>query len=166
MAVEIIPFRRDVDRSAFRCGKPELDTWIEKYAGQSERDNTTRTFLAMEDDTLIGYYATTACELNLDEAASAFGVGKRRYPVPAMLIARLAVGTSAQGRGLGSQLLVDALERLLEVSRSIGFEVVVVDAIDRQASAFYRRFGFTAFQDDDLHLFLTTKSLRLTFAKV
>lgn len=165
MAVEIIPFRRDVDRSAFRCGKPELDTWIERYAGQSERNDTTRTFLAIDDDALVGYYATTACELDLDEAAPAFGVGECRYPVPAMLIARLAVGTSAQGRGLGGRLLVDALGRLLDVSRSIGFEVVVVDAIDHNASAFYRRFGFTAFQDDDLHLFLTTKSLRLTFDK-
>ncbi len=167
MAIEIVPFRREVDRSEFHCGKPELDSWIARYAGQSERNDTTRTFLALEDDdTLIGYYATTACELDLDEAASAFGVGKRRYPVPAMLLARLAVSESAQGQGIGSLLLFDAMERLLEVSLSIGFEVVVVDAIDHDASAFYRRFGFTAFEDDDLHLFLTTKSLRLTFAEL
>lgn len=164
MAVEIVQFRTSVDRTAFRCGKPDLDEWIRQYAGQSERNDTTRTFLALDDDgTLVGYYATTACELDLDEAASAFGVGKRRYPVPAMLIARLAVSESTQGRGIGGILLLDALERLLEVSRSIGFEVVVVDAIDHDASAFYRRFGFTVFEDDDLHLFLTTKSLRLTF---
>ena len=82
-----------------------------------------------------------------------------------MLLAKLAVSESAQGRGVGSLLLFDAMSRLLEVSMSIGFEVIVVDAIDHDASAFYRRFGFTAFEDDDLHLFLTTKSLRLTFAR-
>jgi len=113
MAIEIVPFRREVDRSEFQCGKPELDAWIARYAGQSERNDTTRTFLALEDDdTLIGYYATTACELDLDEAASAFGVGKRRYPVPAMLLARLAVSESVQGRGVGGLLLFDAMERL------------------------------------------------------
>lgn len=65
---------------------------------------------------------------------------------------------------MGSQLLVDALRRLLDVSQSIGFEVVVVDAIDPTASAFYRRYGFTPFEDDKLHLFFTVKDLRLTFA--
>lgn len=164
MAIEIVPFRRDIDRGPFSCGKPNLDRWIKQYAGQSEDRDTTRTFLALEDDdSLVGYYATTACELDLDEAASIFGVGKRRYPVPAMLLARLAVSEEMQGRGIGSILLFDALQRLLDVSHSIGFEVVVVDAIDHDASAFYRRYGFITFQDDDLHLFLTTKTLRLTF---
>jgi len=165
MSVRIIPFSREVDRTSFRCGKPALDEWIEKYAGQSERSDTTRTFLALDElGFLVGYYATKACELDLDEAASVYGVGKRKYPVPAMLIARLAVSEVAQGQGLGGLLLYDALARLVTVSESIGFEVVVVDALDHDASAFYRRYGFAQFQDDDLHLFLTTKSLRLTFA--
>lgn len=164
MSVEIVPFRRSIRRDGFRCGKPDLDEWIERYAGQSERNDTTRTFLALtDDDELVGYYATKAYELDLDDAASVYGVGRRRYPVPAMLIARLAVHEDVQGQGIGSFLLVDALQRLIEVSRSIGFEVVVVDAIDRDASVFYRRSGFTAFEDDELHLFLTTKQLKLTF---
>ncbi|MGC0369043.1 GNAT family N-acetyltransferase [Microbacterium sp. SLBN-111] len=167
MAIEIVPFKRGIDRDKFGCGKPDLDEWIRRYAGQSERNDTTRTFLALEDDDeLVGYYATKACELDLDEASSVYGVGRRRYPVPAMLIARLAVSEQFQGRGVGSVLLFDALHRLVEVSRSIGFEVVVVDAIDHDASAFYRRFGFTAFEDDDLHLFLTTKNLKLTFDSI
>ncbi|MFT4221173.1 MAG: DUF1778 domain-containing protein [Microbacterium sp.] len=132
MNIEIVPFRRTVDRSTFTCGKPDLDEWIQRYASQLERSDTTRTFLALDDDdTLVGYYATTACELDLDDAASAFGVGRRRYPVPAM--------------------------------QSIGFEVVLVDAIDHDASVFHRKLGFTPFEDDELHLFLTTKNLRLTF---
>lgn len=164
MELEIVAFTKSVDRSEFRCGKPDLDDWIRQYAGQSERNDTTRTFLALDSSgALVGYYATRSCELDLDDAASAFGVGKRRYPVPAMLLARLAVSESSQGQGIGGFPLIDALSRLLDVSRSIGFEVVVVDAIDHDASAFYRRYGFKAFEDDDLHLFMTTKSLRLTF---
>jgi predicted N-acetyltransferase YhbS len=86
--------------------------------------------------------------------------------MPAMLLARLAVDVSWQGRGIGKLLLVDALERLLDVSRSVGFEVVVVDAIDADASMFYRRYGFTPFEDHSLRLFMTTKRLRSSFAAV
>ena len=163
--IEIVPFSRDIDRTRFACGKPDLDTWIRQYSRQSEDRDTTRTFLALDEGELVGYFAVRAYELDLNDAASAFGVGKRRYPVPAMLLARLAVAQSAQGKGVGSILLLDALQKLLEVSRSIGFEIVVVDAIDHQASVFYRRFGFVPFEDDPLHLFLTTKSLRLTFSQ-
>lgn len=164
MELEIVAFSKSVDRSEFHCGKTNLDDWIRRYAGQSERNDTTRTFLALNSSgALVGYYATRTYELNLNEAASAFGVGKRRYPVPAMLLARLAVSDSLQGQGIGSILLIDAMARLADVSQSVGFEVVVVDAIDHDASAFYRRSGFTPFEDDDLHLFITTKSLRLTF---
>lgn len=165
--IQIVPFHRDIDRTSFSCGKSDLDAWLKQYSRQSEDRDTTRTFLALDDDDgLVGYYATRAYELDLDDASSAFGVGKRRYPVPAMLLARLAVSQPMQGRGIGSILLFDALQKLLEVSKSIGFEVVVVDAIDQQASVFYRRYGFVPFEDDALHLFLTTKNLRLTFDNV
>ncbi len=65
--------------------------------------------------------------------------------------------------GLGGVLLIDALRRILDASASIGFEVVVVDAIDPAAAAFYGRFGFSRFEDDPLHLFMSMRSLRLTF---
>lgn len=162
--IEIVAFDRSFDRSEFSCGKAGLDEWLQQYAGQSERNNTTRTFLAVEGQRVVGYYATRTLQLDLDEAASAFGVGKRRYPVPAILLARLAVTSRMQGTGLGKHLLVDALVRMVDVSNSVGYEVVVVDAIDHEASTFYRRYGFQPFEDDALHLFMTTKNLHATFA--
>ncbi|WP_400996653.1 GNAT family N-acetyltransferase [Agromyces sp. GXQ0307] len=164
--IEIVQFDRSYDRSAFSCGKEELDDWLRRYAGQSERNNTTRTFLAVEGERIVGYYATRTLQLDLDQAASAFGMGKRRYPVPAILLARLAAAITEQGKGVGKMLLVDALRRMVEVSNSVGYEVIVVDAIDHEASTFYRRYGFQPFEDDALHLFMTTRSLRATFAAV
>lgn len=163
--LELVPFARRYTRAQFSCGKLSLDEWLQQYAGQSESRDTTRTFLAVETETseVIGYYATKTYELDLDEAAAAFGVGNRKYPLPAILLARLAVDQRHQGSGLGKLLLVDALERIAEVSRSVGFELLVVDAIDLDASTFYRRYGFVAFQDDPLHLFLTTRQLRNAF---
>jgi GNAT superfamily N-acetyltransferase len=158
------PFSKSIDRSGFHCGEDELDEWLRTQAGQQEKRGNTRTFLAvdMDDDSLVGYYSTTTYRLELDDAAQAFGVGKRRYPVPAVLLARLAIDRSRQGEGFGHQLLLNALYQIAVASRFIGFEVVVTHAISRDAAVFYRRAGFEPFLDHDLHLFLPVSRLRTT----
>lgn len=85
---------------------------------------------------MVGYYATTAYRLDLDEVAAMYGTGKRAYPIPAVLLARLAVDSSCQGCGLGSKLLLHALGEIAEASRHVGFEVIVVHAIDKDAVTF------------------------------
>jgi GNAT superfamily N-acetyltransferase len=160
--VEILKFVKSFDRSHFDCGKPELNEWLYAQAGQQERADNTRTFLAIEGDEIVGYYATTTYRLELDDLAKAFGAGKRRYPVPAVLLARLAVDRRSQGHGVGARLLVHALTEIARASESVGFEVVVVHAIDHEAVTFYARYGFQQFVDEPLNLFITTKALRAT----
>lgn len=161
--MDILAFDRSFDRSSFSCGKPDLDEWLKTQASQHERINNTRTFLAVEGTKVVGYYATTTYRLGLDEAAEMLGIGKRRYPIPAVLLARLAVDSSFQGSGIGSQLLAHALGEVAEASRHVGFEVVVVDAIDREAVTFYAQRGFTQFEDHELRLFMPVKNLLATF---
>jgi predicted N-acetyltransferase YhbS len=164
VSIEIVGYSRVFDRTRFACGKPELDDWIKTQASQQERSGNTRTFLAVDNgERVVGYYATTTYRLDLDEAARACGVGSRQYPVPAVLLARLAVDREKQGTGLGAQLLIDALTGFADASRSVGFEVVVVHAIDEEAVTFYARFGFTRFVDHSLHLFMPVKNLLATF---
>jgi GNAT superfamily N-acetyltransferase len=160
--VEIWPFDRKFDRSSFSCGKADLDDWVKTKAGQQERTNNTRTFLAVEGLKVIGYYATTAYRLGLDEAAEMYGVGRRTYPIPAVLLARLAVDAGFQGAGVGSKLLLHALTQIAEASLHVGFEVLVVHAIDRDAVVLYAQRGFTQFEDHDLHLFMPVKNLLAT----
>lgn len=160
--MEIFPFDRKFDRSLFSCGKPDLDEWLKTQAGQQERVNNTRTFLAVDELKVVGYYSTTAYRLDLSEAAKMYGVGKRAYPIPAVLLARLAVDEGLQGSGIGSSLLLHALSQIAEASRHVGFEVVVVHAIDRSAVTFYAQRGFTQFEDHDLHLFMPVKHLLAT----
>lgn len=162
--MEIQAFDRKFDRSSFSCGKPDLDDWLKTKAGQQERANNTRTFLAVDGLKVIGYYATTTYRLGLDEAAEMYGVGKRVYPIPAVLLARLAVDAGFQGRRVGLKLLFHALSEIAEASRHVGFEVVVVDAIDRDAVTFYAKRGFIQFQDHELRLFMPVKNLLATFA--
>lgn len=164
--MEIVAFGRSFDRTSFSCGKHDLDQWLKTQAGQQERAGNTRTFLAVEGTKVIGYYSTTAYQLGLDEAAEMYGVGKRRYPVPAVLLARLAVASSFQGYGTGSRLLIHALGQIAEASRHVGFEIVVVDAIDRDAVTFYSQRGFTQFEEHELRLFMTVKDLLATLESI
>jgi GNAT superfamily N-acetyltransferase len=162
--VEIVAFNRAISSDDFCCGKPELDDWLRTKAGQQERSDNTRTFLAIdpERDGVAGYYATTTYRLDLDQAATAYGVGRRKYPVPAVLLARLAVDERFAGQGIGRQLLVHAMEGIASASNVLGFEIVVVHAIDADAVTFYARYGFTRFAEHPLHLFMPTKTLRAT----
>ena len=66
-----------------------------------------------------------------------------RHPFPLLVLARLAVHVNAQGRGIGSGLLLDALGRTLQVADVIGVRALAVHATDERAVAFYRHFGFT-----------------------
>lgn len=166
-SVDIVSFNSAIDRSDFRCGKPPLDDWFKTQAGQQERIANTRTFVAIDPtlEGVAGYYSTTTYRLDLDESAAALGAGKRRYPVPAVLLARLAVDERCARRGIGRQLLVHALEGFAEASTHVGFEVVVVHAIDAEAVTFYARYGFTRFANHELNLFMMTKTLRASFAQ-
>ena len=118
--VRVVGYAGHYDRSVFACGKPDLDVWLQRQASQQERKNNTRTFLALDttEQRVIGYYSTTTYRLDLDEAAAAYGVGKRVYPVPAVLLARLAVDQQWSGQGVGRQLLVHALENVARASEA------------------------------------------------
>lgn len=154
-----------VRRSTFACGEPGLDVWLREQASQQDRRHNVRTVLAVDEDAgrVAGYYSARACETSPDAAFARGGAG-RRYPVPAVLIARLAVDAEYQGRGVGKALLADALGRIAATSRALGFEVVVVHALHEAAARFYLRSGFRRFRDQPLSLFLTTGDLRATVA--
>lgn len=161
----VMPFEAQLDRASFRCGKPSLDDWLHRYAHQQEKDNSARTtYLVDEREARIaGYFTLVTYRLEVEDLTPE--VKRRpRYPMPAMLLARLAVDEHYQGKGLGRILLYEALKRLARGSEDIGFEVVVVDALDEDAACFYLRFGFRRFADHDLRLFMMTKDLRATFA--
>ncbi|MFC4616821.1 GNAT family N-acetyltransferase [Cellulomonas algicola] len=149
----------------FSCGEDELDEWLIKYAGQSERKDNVRTTLLLDErmGRIAGYYSMRTFELAAADAIAATG-RSRRYPVPAMLIARLAVDRDYQGRGTGRLLLFDALQKLAAAADDIGFEMVVVHALHEDAACFYLKHGFQRFLDQELSLFMTTKDLRATFA--
>ena len=150
------------DRTAFDCGQSMLNEWIKDRAGQFDRRDLSRTFVATRSNELavVGYYAISSHRVVHEMLPEVEAKGLPRLDVPVVLIGRLAVDRSEQGKGLGSSLLVDALRRSADISEQIGIRAVEVDAIDDTARSFYLKFGFRPILDDPRHLFLPMHEIR------
>ncbi|MFT8637392.1 MAG: GNAT family N-acetyltransferase [Pseudoclavibacter sp.] len=160
----LVPYRRRMcDYRAFTCGEPEMDRWLAEYAGQAERKNTARTFIAIDSEQksreVWGYF--TLCNAQVEPADAAATSG--RYSVPATLLARLAVATSKQHTGLGGNLLIKAMETAVQALHYSGSRLFIVDALNDQAARFYERYGFKRFAEDQNRLFIATRTLQRAF---
>jgi GNAT superfamily N-acetyltransferase len=146
----------------FTCGRAELDRFFVRHALQAQQSNSSQTYIALDDDEVIGFYTIVAGEVRHADAPERVVKGMPRHPVPLLVLARLAVHVKAQGRGIGAGLLLDALSRTLQVAEMIGVRALAVHAKDDRAVAFYRHFGFTPSVTDSRHLFMIIKDIRLT----
>jgi GNAT superfamily N-acetyltransferase len=148
--------------AAFDCGNELLNRWLTRNAGQSDRRDAARTFVIADARGAVrGYYALVAGQLQHESATATVRKGQsRHFPIPIALLARLAVDVPSQGQGLGATLLRDALSRVQVASAQVAVSAVVVHAIDEQAAAFYRRFGFRALAPTPRTLMVTLGELR------
>lgn len=159
------PIRSRHDRESFDCGELSLDEYLKKYARQNEDLNLSRTWVARLPDDLrvVGYFSLSAGQINAADLPPEDAKRLPCYPVPVVLVGRLAVDRSAQGRRLGYGLLVRSLERAYQVSKEIGVYAVAVVALSEAARGFYLKCGFKELKDDRMHLFLSVKTLRKLF---
>lgn len=150
------------DRTCFACGEEPLDTWLKERAGQFERKDLSRTYVACkpESKTVCGYYAIATHRVLYESLTPESAKGLPRIDVPVVLLGRLAVDQKFQGLGLGAILLVDALKRAMLIANEIGVRAVEVDAIHDVARAFYLKFGFRSLLDDPKHLFMPMHEIR------
>jgi GNAT superfamily N-acetyltransferase len=148
----------------FDCGTPSLNTWLTRHARQAAPAGSGRVFVIEDADQarVVGYYALAAGSVAHAHAIPRARKGMPGHPIPAALLARLAVDRSVQGRGLGAWLLRDAMLRTLTAAESIGIRLMLVHAIDDTARAFYARHGFAASPTDPLTLQFLVKDMRKT----
>ena len=149
----------------FNCGQPGLNRWLQSYAGQSQRRDVARTFVVTDQQfNVVGYYTLVAGQVEHPAATPSVSAGaSRHFPIPICLLARLAIDSAWQGRGVGSDLLRDALRRAVAAADQIGIRAVLVDAIDGNAADFYRRYGFEPATDDGLTLMVPVGTMRTRF---
>jgi GNAT superfamily N-acetyltransferase len=148
--IAVVPLGAGHDRLNFNCGNASLDQYLGQQAGQDNRRDLARVWVAVGDDnpaTILGYFTLSATSVSREGFPEDLGKRLPKYPIPAALIGRLAIDRSHAGMGLGA-------------CRTIALTVVVVDPIDGRTAAFYRRFGFTAFGSAQGRMFLTIAAHR------
>ena len=143
----------------FCSGVEVLDDWLKKRALQNEASGAARTYAVCVGNRVVGYYALATGAINHEKAT---GRVKRNMPnpVPVMVLARLAVDQSWQGKGVGRGLLRDALLRTVQAAEIAGIKAVLVHAISEEAKAFYENFGFQASPVEPMTLMLTLKDVK------
>lgn len=116
--------------------------------------------MCCEGDRVAGYYSLTVGQIDTLEAPERVRKGMGQYPIPVIILARLAVDRDHQGRGLGWSLLQDAILRAVAVSEQAGIRALLTHPIDADAEAFYRRFGFESTPGNERQLILLLKDAR------
>lgn len=140
----------DHDVSQFDSGKESLDQWLHKDALRAHRAGISRTtvWTAANDRSVVAYHAIAPTQVaRIDLPSRSLSAGYSH--VPGYLIGRLALDRRLHGQGLGTQLLLDALERIVEAAERAGGRVIVVDAIDDAAHRFYRHHNFRAIEQSN-----------------
>jgi predicted N-acetyltransferase YhbS len=144
----------------FDCGKPALNDWLVRHARQAQGSGSAKTFIVSEDDRVAGYFSLTVGQIDALDAPERIRKGMGQYPIPIVILARLAVCQQNQGRGIGIGLLQDAIRRTLLIAEQAGIRAMLTHPIDEQAAQFYSRFGFIPSPLREQQLLLLVKDAR------
>jgi predicted N-acetyltransferase YhbS len=144
----------------FDCGKPALTDWLVHHARQAQNSGSAKTLVVCEAARVAGYFSLTVGQIDTLEAPERIRRGMGQYPIPLVILARLAVDLDYQGQGLGLSLLQEAIRRTLTMAEQVGIRALLTHPIDAQAESFYRRFGFESTPGNDRQLILLLKDAR------
>ena len=151
---------REHDLSRFDCANATLNEWLKKFAWTNRQADSAKTYVALDGHCVVGYYALTTGSVHKHESPQRIAKGLANHPIGVVLLARIAVDQSQQGKGLGKALLFDALSRIEEAADIVGVRALLVHAIDKAARRFYLHFEFEASPVDPYQLLLLLKDLR------
>ncbi|HKG85478.1 MAG TPA: GNAT family N-acetyltransferase [Beijerinckiaceae bacterium] len=157
-----VPLTAEHDLSAFDCGEPALNEWLRHRALKNE-SRFSRTYVVCEGNRVVAYFCISAGAV---ERAAAPGKLRRNAPdtIPVAVIGRLAVSRNHAGKGVGTDLLSDALRRIALASQSIGMGAVLVHAKDDAAKRFYMICAeFIEYPEDSRTLFLPIDTVVAAF---
>jgi GNAT superfamily N-acetyltransferase len=150
----------------FYCGKDMLDTYLHNQANQDVKRILSVCYVKEDSSTglIQGYYTLSSSSVSKDLIP--FENQKKLPPsyssLPVILLGRLAVDKRFHGKGLGKLLLIDALYRCYNSSKTIGSHAVIVDPLDDEAESFYLKYGFIKLFDSG-KMFLPMKTIETLF---
>lgn len=153
------PISADDDVADFDSGEPSLDRYLRGRALANHVEGASRCFVTCRDGRVVGFYALASASV---DRADTPGRVRRNMPdpVPVILLSRLAIDVEEHGKGLGAQLLRDAITRAVAAAQIVGVRALLVHSLHDKAREFYAHFGFEPSPTDPLHLLLLIKDAR------
>ncbi len=162
--LRIEPITRKHNRAAFDCGVECLNTYLQTTARQHSLRGASKTFVLVDGKNptqIIAYFTTTVCSMDMEALPEGL---VQRYPVGlpayAILLARLAVCLERQGERIGRAVMVEVMQMALTAADVVGGIGLFVEAKDKKAAAFYKKFGFKELTSNPYTLFLPLETIR------
>jgi hypothetical protein len=146
----------------FDCGYIELNDYLRKYALTNHRNNSSKTFVVLKDNKIIGFYSLAVGAVNIEEAPERIIKGLARHPVPVVIITRLGVDNREKGKKIGPGLLKDSFLKIISVADIVAVRAILVHAKDAKSASFYLKYGFIPSPFDPYHLFMLLKDIKKT----
>ena len=159
--LNIEPLAKAHNRTGFDCGDQALNHFLQKIARQHMDKGLSKTFVLIDAEqpiVIIAYMSLVVCEVLADDIPHQW---KNKYPnrIPAAKLAKLAVSVDQQRKGYGETLLIDAMQKTLNVSQTMGLSGLFVDAKHKQAKAYYQQFGFLSLPEQLDNLFMPLSTI-------
>ena len=155
------PLMAQHDTTSFLSGVDNLDHWLKQRALKNQVNGASRTFVVCDhpDMRVLAYYALASSAVAVDAVPGSF---RRNMPdpIPVVVLGRLAVDRSLQGKGMGRALVRDASLRVIQASDTIGIRGLIVHALSMEARLFYEHVGFSSSPLDPMMLMITLTDLR------
>jgi hypothetical protein len=142
----------------FDCSNHDLNEYLIKYAYQNQEKNISKTFVVTKNNLVVGYYTLTFGAVLKEKLP--INQNLPNYPIPVMVLARLAVNNNEKNKGLGKALLKNAILKTLQASEIGGIKAILVKAKDENAKAFYKKYSFIESPIDEFTLFLPLEALK------
>ena len=157
------PIRKSYDRTAFDCGEPALNEFLQRHARRNHDLGASKTFLAIDETdnkTILGFYSLSPASVEYARTPEIVRRGLARYDVPVFRLARLAVDRKVQGQGLGGQLLLTAGKRCLLAAAEVGGVALLIDAKNEKVANWYFSYGALPLLDSPLTLLLPLTTIQ------
>jgi len=149
------------DRKSFDCGDSDLNDFLRLYARQGHESGSAKTFVAIDNtapERILGFYSIAPAELDFARVPQELRRGLARHGVGGFRLARLAIDKGGQGQGLGGQLLIAAARRCIRVADQVGGVILIIDAKNERAAAWYEIYGGVRLSDAPHTLVMALKT--------
>lgn len=151
-----IPINSNHIRDTFDCGLDSLNQWLINKSLKNEKKGASRTYVASSFNKIIGFYCLSAGAVRRKDTPSNLSRNMPE-PIPVIILGRLAVDKEWQGKGLGQDLLSDAIKRAINASDTVGAKALIVHALSKEAQQFYKKCGFIISPTDEMNLMISLR---------